>query len=59
MQDIAGFRVVVPDIFSQGRVIARLEQMSDATLIDRRAKPSHGYRAVHVVVREVGLPVEV
>jgi putative GTP pyrophosphokinase len=59
MQDIAGCRVVVPDIPAQDRVIARLEQMFDVTIIDRRAKPSHGYRAVHVVVREVGLPVEV
>jgi ppGpp synthetase/RelA/SpoT-type nucleotidyltranferase len=33
--------------------------MFDATVIDRRVKPSNGYRAVHVVVREVGLPVEV
>ena len=54
MQDIAGCRVVVPDIPAQGRVIARLEQMFDVTIIDRRAKPSHGYRAVHVVVRDVG-----
>jgi ppGpp synthetase/RelA/SpoT-type nucleotidyltranferase len=33
--------------------------MFDVTVVDRRAKPSHGYRAVHVVVRESGLPVEV
>jgi putative GTP pyrophosphokinase len=58
MQDIAGCRVVVPDIPAQDRVIARLDQMFDATVIDRRVKPSNGYRAVHVVVREVGLPVE-
>lgn len=59
MQDIAGCRVVVPDIPAQDRVISRLDQMFDATVIDRRVKPSNGYRAVHVVVREVGLPVEV
>jgi ppGpp synthetase/RelA/SpoT-type nucleotidyltranferase len=59
MQDIAGCRVVVPDIPAQDWVIARLDQMFDATVIDRRLKPSNGYRAVHVVVREVGLPVEV
>lgn len=59
MQDIAGCRVVVPDIPAQDRVIARLDQMFDATVINRRLKPSNGYRAVHVVVREVGLPVEV
>lgn len=59
MQDIAGCRVVVPDIPAQDRVIGRLEQMFVTTVIDRREKPSSGYRAVHVVVREVGLPVEV
>jgi putative GTP pyrophosphokinase len=59
MQDIAGCRVVVPDMLAQGRLIAQLEQMFENSVIDRRAKPSHGYRAVHVVVRESGLPVEV
>lgn len=59
MQDIAGCRVVVADIPAQGRLIARLEEMFDTSVIDRRAKPSHGYRAVHVVVRESGFPVEV
>lgn len=59
MQDIAGCRVVVPDIPAQGYVMTRLEQMFDVTIVDRRTKPSHGYRAVHVVVREAGLPVEI
>ena len=31
----------------------------DATIIDRRARPSHGYRAIHIVVRIAGVPVEV
>jgi ppGpp synthetase/RelA/SpoT-type nucleotidyltranferase len=59
MQDIAGCRVVVADIPAQGRLVTRLDQMFDVTVVDRRTKPSHGYRAVHVVVRESGLPVEV
>jgi ppGpp synthetase/RelA/SpoT-type nucleotidyltranferase len=28
-------------------------------MVDRRAQPSHGYRAVHVVVSQGGWPVEV
>lgn len=59
MQDIAGCRVVVPDITAQSRLVSRLETMFDVTIIDRRAKPSHGYRAVHVIARRSGLPVEI
>jgi putative GTP pyrophosphokinase len=59
MQDIAGCRVVVPDITTQSRLVATLEAMFEVTLLDRRAKPSHGYRAVHVVARSEGLPVEI
>ena len=59
MQDIAGCRIVVPDITTQGRLTLTLEQMFDVSIVDRRAKPSHGYRAVHVVVRSSEFPVEV
>ena len=59
MQDIAGCRIVVQDITAQGRLTAALDGMFDVTIVDRRTKPSHGYRAVHVVVRQEGLPVEV
>jgi ppGpp synthetase/RelA/SpoT-type nucleotidyltranferase len=59
MQDIAGCRVVVPDIPAQGRLVSKLEQMFDAVVVDRRVRPSHGYRAVHVIVRQSGLPIEV
>src|SRR6266704_1936073 len=41
IQDIAGCRIVTPDI------------------IDRRDTPSHGYRAVHVIVRHSGKLVEI
>ena len=59
MQDIAGCRIVVPDVPAQGQLIAKLDDMFDVTIVDRRAKPSHGYRAVHVVVNSHGLPVEI
>ncbi len=59
MQDIAGCRVVVSDIASQSRIIGVLERMFEVTIIDRRARPSYGYRAVHVVAKSDGLPVEV
>lgn len=59
MQDIAGCRIVVADIPAQGQLIATLERMFDATLIDRRTMSSYGYRAVHVIARSVELPVEI
>lgn len=31
----------------------------DASVVDRRVKPSHGYRAVHVIVKITGKPVEI
>lgn len=59
MQDIAGCRVVVPDITRQSRLVGLLEKMFEVALVDRRAKPSHGYRAVHAIVHSASLPVEV
>jgi ppGpp synthetase/RelA/SpoT-type nucleotidyltranferase len=51
MQDIAGCRIIVADIAEQESVIQFLAGLfPEATVIDRRAKPSHGYRAVHIVV---------
>jgi putative GTP pyrophosphokinase len=51
MQDIAGCRVVVDNMIDQDRVIDDLKtRWPDALVYDRRIKPSHGYRAVHVVV---------
>jgi ppGpp synthetase/RelA/SpoT-type nucleotidyltranferase len=53
IQDIAGCRIVVADIAEQESVIQSLTGLfPQATVIDRRAKPSHGYRAVHVVVKQ-------
>jgi putative GTP pyrophosphokinase len=60
MQDIAGCRVTVDDIHSQDEVVARLKDLFDeSTVVDRRERPSHGYRAVHVVVEQSGKLIEV
>jgi ppGpp synthetase/RelA/SpoT-type nucleotidyltranferase len=60
MQDIAGCRVIVPDILTQDEVVARLNGLFDrTTVVDRREHPSHGYRAVHVIVDRRSKLVEV
>jgi putative GTP pyrophosphokinase len=59
VQDIAGCRVVVDDIAAQERVIdALLDLFPRSVVVDRRAAPSHGYRAVHVIATILGKPVE-
>lgn len=51
IQDIAGCRIIVADIAEQESVIQSLTSLFErVSVIDRRANPSHGYRAVHVVV---------
>ena len=51
MQDIAGIRIVVPRRFDQDLAVSWLEaQFPDATKYDRLSEPSHGYRAIHLVV---------
>ena len=60
MQDIAGCRVVVDDLRHQDRTVnAIAEAFSSTTVLDRRAKPSHGYRAVHLIIRHDEKPIEV
>jgi len=60
MQDIAGCRIIVPDIAAQNRLAAALKSnFALHTLFDRREKSSHGYRAVHLVVQVLGFPVEI
>jgi GTP pyrophosphokinase len=59
MQDIAGCRVVVETLHDQDRTVAQiLTLFPDATIIDRRDRPSHGYRAVHVITSSEK-PVEI
>lgn len=50
VQDIAGCRVVVRDVMEQDRVVESLAAaFPGAAVIDRRAKPQFGYRAVRCI----------
>jgi putative GTP pyrophosphokinase len=51
MQDVAGCRTVVVDIAEQDRLVSTIEGKLPCVISDRRLRPSHGYRAVHVVAR--------
>jgi ppGpp synthetase/RelA/SpoT-type nucleotidyltranferase len=60
MQDIAGCRVIVGDVLKQDEAVMCLTKaFADTSVVDRRITPSHGYRAVHVIVHQHGIPVEV
>jgi GTP pyrophosphokinase len=60
IQDIAGCRLIVSDIADQEQVVDSLRSIfTNATLVDRRNKPSHGYRAVHLIVGSGSKLVEV
>lgn len=60
IQDIAGCRAVVAKLREQDPVVKAIAAVfNTVTVIDRRLKPSHGYRAVHLVVREGGKAIEV
>ena len=52
IQDIAGCRIVVPGIVEQQTTIESLNRLFESTVtVDRRERPSHGYRAVHIIVK--------
>ncbi len=60
IQDMAGCRLIVSNLSEQDGVVGQLHSVfADARVIDRRREPSHGYRAVHVVVERNGKPVEI
>jgi putative GTP pyrophosphokinase len=60
MQDIAGCRLVVENVEDQEKVVESIKSaFSDFKIDDRRKKPSHGYRAVHVIVNVNGRLVEI
>ena len=60
MQDIAGCRIVVGDIAQQNTVTNELLGLfPDSEISDRRETPSHGYRAVHIIVPAANHKVEV
>jgi putative GTP pyrophosphokinase len=59
VQDIAGCRLVVPNVPEDRVVDSLVNVFSGARVTDRREKPSYGYRAVHVIVEVLGKPVEI
>jgi len=61
MQDLAGLRIVgAISLSQQDGISAELHaEFPEARTVDRRAVPSHGYRAVHVVPIVDDYPVEI
>lgn len=64
VQDLAGARIVVPDRITQDEATDKIRAAFEAAgcpckIIDRRGRPSHGYRAVHVVTQVDKVPVEI
>ncbi len=60
IQDIAGCRVIVNGVLEQDQVVDSLCKVFPGTsIIDRRVDPSYGYRAVHVIAKISGKPVEI
>ena len=60
IQDIAGCRLIVTDLANQDSVVRSLDTLFEhSTIIDRRERPSHGYRAVHIVVNHGGKLIEI
>jgi putative GTP pyrophosphokinase len=60
IQDIAGCRVVVGNIIEQDEFVKSLiADFPNASVVDRRESPSHGYRAVHLIVEVEGKSVEI
>jgi hypothetical protein len=61
MQDIAGLRIVRDMTLTEQDALVNLlcAKLPESKIVDRRLKPSFGYRAVHVIVTLDGLPVEI
>jgi putative GTP pyrophosphokinase len=60
IQDIAGCRIIVDNMEVQDQVVNAIRKLFDkVTVIDRRFRPSHGYRAVHLVIKSTPRAVEV
>ena len=52
--------MIVADMAEQDSVVKSLQSLFEhTTVIDRREKPSHGYRAIHVVVKHHGKLIEI
>lgn len=60
LQDIAGCRIIVADRGAQDAALNALgSRFQDSKVVDRRVKPTHGYRAVHAIVPSRSKQVEV
>lgn len=64
VQDLAGARILVPGRREQNDARDRIcghfiAAGCPCRVTDRRETPSHGYRAVHVIVQADGIPVEI
>lgn len=66
VQDMAGARTVIEGGWAEQDAVVELLKVhfdrwtgKPSKVVDRRSVPSHGYRAVHVVVFPEGIPVEI
>lgn len=59
IQDIVGARLTVQRALHQESLVQQLPITSGWRIIDRRAKPSYGYRAIHLIRTEDGRTVEI
>jgi ppGpp synthetase/RelA/SpoT-type nucleotidyltranferase len=67
MEDVAGLRLVDPETtmtrYQQDELCRRIKNTlgpeSFKKEVDRRKTPSHGYRAVHLIARINGVPIEI
>lgn len=60
IQDIAGCRLIVSEMAEQERVVESLKRLfENPIVVDRRERPSHGYRAVHVIIKHETKLVEI
>jgi Region found in RelA / SpoT proteins len=64
MQDLAGARIVVDDFTAQDEAARKISGLYQklgcrCRLIDRRADPRYGYRAVHLIVHIDQMPLEI
>jgi len=61
VQDVVGLRIVGDlSLRDQDELADRLRVLfAEARIVDRRALPTHGYRAIHVIARVSGFPVEI
>lgn len=60
MQDIAGCRIITPDIQAQDAMCdVATVMLGDVSIVDRRVNPTNGYRAVHLIAKHQGKAVEI